>query len=169
MLLAVMLVRSCMKVHCGLSNSTVIMMWINVVLDFAVGLVPFIGDLADAAFKANTRNLRLLERALDRAYKPRAQQEAEDRLSKNQRPQPATVYEDFSDEEYDRRGTPPAYEEHAGVRAPAPARMPTETRGGVPADTRGKGWLSGGSRKERRPDIEMGRPSRDNTRKSSRR
>ena len=169
MLLAAMLVHSCMKVKCGLSNSTVIMMWINVVLDFAVGLVPFIGDLGDAAFKANTRNLRLLEKALDRAYKPRAQREAEDRLPKNKRPQPATVYEDFSDEEYDRRGTPPAYEEHARVRAPAPARVPTETRGGVPADTRGKGWLSSGSRKERQPDIEMGRLSRDNTRKSPRR
>jgi len=169
MLLAAMLVHSCMKVKCGLSNSTIIMMWINVVLDFVVGLVPFIGDLGDAAFKANTRNLRLLEKALDRAYKPKAQRETEDRLPKNERPQPATVYEDFSDEEYDRRGTPPAYEEHAGVRAPAPARVPTETRGGVPADTRGKGWLSSGSRKERQPDIEMGRPSRDNTRKSPRR
>ncbi len=34
----------------------------NVLLDIALGSIPLIGDLFDVAFKANTRNLRLLDR-----------------------------------------------------------------------------------------------------------
>lgn len=34
----------------------------NVLIDVAVGAIPVLGDLFDVAFKANTRNLRLLER-----------------------------------------------------------------------------------------------------------
>ena len=45
-------------------------MLVNIAADFLVGLIPFIGDLADAAFKCNTRNLRLLENVLDKKYKP---------------------------------------------------------------------------------------------------
>jgi len=33
----------------------------NVLLDIAVGAIPLLGDLFDVAFKANTRNFRLLE------------------------------------------------------------------------------------------------------------
>lgn len=33
----------------------------NVLLDIAVGSIPLLGDLFDLAFKANTRNLKLLE------------------------------------------------------------------------------------------------------------
>lgn len=33
----------------------------NVVYDFLIGLVPVLGDLADFGFKANTRNIRILE------------------------------------------------------------------------------------------------------------
>jgi Domain of unknown function (DUF4112) len=33
----------------------------NVLLDVAVGAIPLLGDLFDIAFKANTRNLKLLE------------------------------------------------------------------------------------------------------------
>lgn len=37
-------------------------MLINVVADVLVGLVPFVGDVADVFWKANTRNLAMLER-----------------------------------------------------------------------------------------------------------
>jgi hypothetical protein len=33
----------------------------NVLLDVAIGSIPFLGDLFDAGFKANTRNVRLLQ------------------------------------------------------------------------------------------------------------
>ncbi len=37
-------------------------MLINTALDLLTGVVPLLGDLFDAAFKANLRNLQLLER-----------------------------------------------------------------------------------------------------------
>ena len=37
----------------------------NVALDWAVGSIPVIGTIFDIAFKANVRNLRLIERHLD--------------------------------------------------------------------------------------------------------
>lgn len=38
-------------------------MAVNIALDATVGAVPILGDLFDFAFKANRRNLRLIERA----------------------------------------------------------------------------------------------------------
>ena len=38
----------------------------NTALDFGVGLIPFAGDIADVAFKANLKNLKLLEKALEK-------------------------------------------------------------------------------------------------------
>ena len=48
----------------GVSDHTTARMILNVVLDTVVGTVPLVGDLFDAAFKANRRNLELLEREL---------------------------------------------------------------------------------------------------------
>jgi Domain of unknown function (DUF4112) len=39
-------------------------MYTNMAVDFGIGLVPVIGDIADAWFKCNTRNNVLLERFL---------------------------------------------------------------------------------------------------------
>ena len=36
-------------------------MVMNVAIDVLIGLVPFLGDIADVFFKANTRNMALLE------------------------------------------------------------------------------------------------------------
>lgn len=36
----------------------------NLLLEWVVGMVPFVGDAFDIAFKANLRNVRLLEKAL---------------------------------------------------------------------------------------------------------
>jgi hypothetical protein len=36
----------------------------NAGVDYAIGLVPLLGDLGDAAFRANTRNVRLLKKHL---------------------------------------------------------------------------------------------------------
>ena len=41
------------------------MAW-NVLVDFAAGSVPVIGDVVDVAYKANLKNLKLLERAAER-------------------------------------------------------------------------------------------------------
>ena len=38
----------------------------NVLVDFAAGAVPLVGDLVDVAYKANLKNLKLLERAAEK-------------------------------------------------------------------------------------------------------
>jgi hypothetical protein len=47
--------------HYRVPKSIALRMMGNVVLDIAIGSIPLLGDLFDVAFKANTRNLRLLE------------------------------------------------------------------------------------------------------------
>jgi hypothetical protein len=41
-------------------------MALNVVADWAAGSIPVIGDLIDVTYKANLKNLKLLERAAER-------------------------------------------------------------------------------------------------------
>lgn len=48
----------------GADPATLVRMAGNLVLDAVVGVVPVAGDLFDARWKANSRNLRLLERLL---------------------------------------------------------------------------------------------------------
>ncbi|HZB27184.1 MAG TPA: DUF4112 domain-containing protein, partial [Gemmatimonadales bacterium] len=50
----------------GASNATLARMVGNVALDTVVGQVPLLGDLFDAGWKANSRNLDLLEAHLER-------------------------------------------------------------------------------------------------------
>jgi hypothetical protein len=149
------LIRQMMKVECGLPTSVVIMMLFNTAIDFLVGLVPFLGDLADAAIKANGKNVRLLEQHLDKVYKPKALLEQEAKLPRESRPRPASVYVDFDDEIEDRHNA--FNDEHGDVRRPQQSyrnqRIPDEEMG-YRQDTQ----------RSHRDD----RPSRNNT-KSSRR
>jgi len=64
--LALTVVRTCAKIDGGLPSSLKSRMYFNILLDFGVGLVPFLGDLADAVFRANTRNCWALEQYLKR-------------------------------------------------------------------------------------------------------
>jgi len=48
----------------GAPRPLLLRMALNVGIDLVVGAVPLVGDLFDAAFKANLRNVRLLERHL---------------------------------------------------------------------------------------------------------
>lgn len=48
-----------------ISTSTIIRMVLNVVLDFALGIIPIVGDITDFFYKSNTLNLKLLEQALN--------------------------------------------------------------------------------------------------------
>lgn len=49
----------------GMPARTTARMLGNVALDLATGAIPILGDVFDAGFKANSRNIRLLERHLD--------------------------------------------------------------------------------------------------------
>jgi len=160
-LLAFRTIQLCQKVECGIPGQILLLMYFNLILDIVVGLVPFIGDLGDAAFKANTRNLRLLEKRLDDVYKPKAITAAEEKMRPEDRPQPATVYEDFGDS--DDEGRRREYSGDGGVRQPTQARVPTERRGEVMSEKKG---VFGG-KKSRAPDVENGQayvPSRSGTR-----
>ena len=120
--MALLLFSQCCKIDGGLPQSLKIRMLINIAIDFAMGLIPFLGDLADAAFKCNTKNLRLLEVCLDERYKPdkyQSRSDDRDEVSRAQRrknrasgiydsnhPPPATAWEDFSDGEEDVQARP---------------------------------------------------------------
>lgn len=45
----------------GISSKVVILMLLNIAIDFLLGFIPFIGDAADFLNKANTRNYRLMQ------------------------------------------------------------------------------------------------------------
>ena len=59
-----MVYKTCCSVEPELSTSVKMRMKMNMAFDFAIGLIPFIGDIADAAYKCNTRNVVLLEEEL---------------------------------------------------------------------------------------------------------
>jgi hypothetical protein len=50
----------------GAPRAVVLRMLANVAVDTVGGTVPLLGDLFDVAYKSNTRNLALLERAIER-------------------------------------------------------------------------------------------------------
>ncbi|CAN8098993.1 unnamed protein product [Discula destructiva] len=56
--------RKAAQIEGGLPPALQSRMLLNIVIDFGVGLVPFLGDIADALFKANSRNAWLLEEYL---------------------------------------------------------------------------------------------------------
>jgi len=76
LLIALSIIRTCMEVELPKAIVTppntrtfadtiqVAQMYTNLAIDFGVGLVPVVGDLADAWFKCNTRNNLLLEKFL---------------------------------------------------------------------------------------------------------
>ncbi|HWI12913.1 MAG TPA: DUF4112 domain-containing protein [Burkholderiales bacterium] len=45
----------------GVPRSVLLRMWLNIVIEGVVGAVPLLGDVFDAAWKANVRNVALLE------------------------------------------------------------------------------------------------------------
>ncbi len=46
----------------GLSSRVVAKMGLNLGLDFVIGLTPFLGDILDMGWKANKRNVELIEK-----------------------------------------------------------------------------------------------------------
>ena len=50
-------------------------MLINILVDFLIGLVPILGDLIDAYFKCNTRNVMIVEVELLEKFGPKSDEE----------------------------------------------------------------------------------------------
>jgi hypothetical protein len=62
--MAIMVLRTCEQIEGGLPLNIKMEMYVNICLDFVIGLLPFLGDIADALFRANIRNAVVLERYL---------------------------------------------------------------------------------------------------------
>ncbi|KKP00545.1 hypothetical protein THAR02_07349 [Trichoderma harzianum] len=147
--MAFMVYRTCCQVEGGLPSSIRLQMLFNIILDFAVGLVPFIGDLADAVFRANTRNAALLEEHL--------RQKGKKELRKSGQPIPAV--DPSSAEEYDRiqREDPPEYQLDPPSRRPSPARPEAQEPAAPRVPDRVHDSRGFFGRSQNRPrDVEMG-------------
>lgn len=57
-------------IRAGLPRSAIARMVANVAIDGLVGAVPFLGDVFDIAFKANTRNVRIFREAVQGRSRP---------------------------------------------------------------------------------------------------
>jgi len=168
--MAVMVFRTCNQVEGGLPNNVRSKMMFNIILDFAVGLVPFLGDVADALFRANTRNAVVLEEYL-RKKGAKALQVQGQRIP--------TI--DPSDpDEFDRQehSPPPAYSTvsptQQGSQAQGGSRQITKGQPGngqgqavaqqapIQEQRGGGGFFGFGSKKNKQPDpergMDMGRP-----------
>ncbi|PFH61805.1 hypothetical protein XA68_16233 [Ophiocordyceps unilateralis] len=147
--MALMVFKTCCQIEGGLPSSIKLQMIINVIFDFAVGLVPFLGDLADAVFKANTRNCLLLEQHL--------REKGKKQLRKSGLPLPAV--DPSAAEEYDKTGeespsdTPP----RRASAAATPRMDRVESRPSAPVESQGRKGRSWFGRNKSRPhDVEAG-------------
>jgi len=122
-----LIVKKAGKIDGGLPKTLYAKMISNVVMDFAIGLVPFVGDLADAMFRANTRNAWLLHMYLEKKSEA---------LHKGRVEDPDTGVS----------------HQVPGGSMPAGSSQ-TESGPTHPAPTHGRGWGAG---RTRQPDVEMG-------------
>lgn len=165
-LLALMVFKTCCQVEGGLPAPLKMRMMLNIAFDFAVGLVPFVGDVADAAFKANSRNALLLEQHL--------REKGKKELRMSGRPMPAI--DPSSPEEFDRiqRESPPGesssnplfvHEAMAAAESSPQARHErmAANQGELARDKPSYGWF--GRHKSRPADVEMGRSSDTHSRR----
>ena len=116
--MAWMVIQTCKKIDGGLPSNIVNKMTMNLVLDFAIGLMPFLGDLADTIFQCNVRNANLLEAYLSEQGEARlrAQPAAASSRGTNPRPvEPAITNAQVHPQQpmTDPVGPPPGYERDA--------------------------------------------------------
>ena len=52
----------------GMSKIQMARMFGNVGVDWALGMIPFVGAIPDFFFRSNTRNLRIIKRHLDKHH-----------------------------------------------------------------------------------------------------
>lgn len=52
----------------GMSKAQIARLFGNVGIDWALGLIPFVGAIPDFFFRSNTRNLRIIKRHLDKHH-----------------------------------------------------------------------------------------------------
>lgn len=155
--MAMMVFRTCQQVEGGLPSNIKTKMLFNIIVDFAVGLVPLIGDIADAIFRANTKNAVVLENYLREKGAKTLQSQGRPPAHDPTDPDEFDRFEEDSD-----RRSPPHYS------STTPSRQGTQTRQHgnghssrqerVPEQSSGGGsWFS----KKTQPDLERGERRRE--------
>lgn len=163
-----MVVKSCEGIDGGLPAALRMKMMINVIVDFVIGLVPFIGDLADAVYKANTRNAVILETHLRekgaKAASKHGRRRSEGRRPSEPQRQEAIEVDHSLPDAFDQQeggvvsDSPPAYDDvrpsSHGARHNATDR-PTRPQPAKAKNNRSFGrWFGGASHPE--DDLERG-------------
>lgn len=170
--MALMVVHTCQQIEGGLPQGVKMKMYFNVLVDFGIGIVPFLGDLADAVFRANTRNALLLEDYLREAGKKNLRQSGLpvpavdpsdphefDRLQREDSPPHASQQPDRQPA----MTTAPARTQNgngnganSGPAAPAAARVKESGAGGSGVPSRSGSLFGFGGGRPRQNDVEMG-------------
>ena len=139
-MLAYMVVKTCEQIKPPLPASVKGKMHMNLAIDFIIGLVPFIGDIADAVYKCNTRNAVLLEKELRKRGEKRLR-DANRRYEVD--PSLPEEYDNASDEDFAHGGPPPRY---TSTKEPRRPDRTYDSRNG----RSGGGWSGG----RQHPDLE---------------
>lgn len=152
-----MVLRTCQQVEGGLPATVKSKMLFNIILDFGIGLVPFLGDIADALFRANTRNAVELEKFL-------REKGAKALKSQGQIVPPVdpTDPDEFDRQMREEHGPPPQYttappgqgiqvSKNGSGRSGHPQQQPVQPARPEPAVSHG-GWFSN----TKQPDLERG-------------
>ena len=111
--MALALIKKASKVDGGLPKRLYSMMFANIMLDFAIGFIPVLGDFADMFYRANTKNAWLLDAYL--AEKAKALQ-----TGQVQDPETGSIAEITED----LRPTPGDEDLESGVISTAPTQQP---------------------------------------------
>jgi len=153
--MAMMVLRTCQQVEGGLPNSVKSKMMFNIVLDFGIGLVPFLGDIADALFRANTRNAVELEKYLREKGGKALKAQGQHAL-----PLDPTDPDEFDRQTREEHGPPPQYTTgpptrqgtQAGYNDGGRQQAPPQPARPEQAASRGGSWLN----RSKQQDVERG-------------
>ncbi|CAG8957131.1 hypothetical protein HYFRA_00009332 [Hymenoscyphus fraxineus] len=147
--MALMVLRTCQQVEGGLPKDVNAKMMFNIIVDFGIGLVPFLGDIADALFRANTKNAIVLEEYLRKKGEKNLLEQG------RQPPRDPSDPEIFDDQVRDELSPPPKYTTRPNTSLPVyttrpNTSMPNETprsdnrqREEVVAPPTRSGWFGG--------------------------
>lgn len=156
--MAMMVLRTCQQVEGGLPNAIKAKMLFNIVLDFGVGLVPIIGDIADALFRANTRNAVVLEKFL----REKGAQNLKIHNGQRTPPLDPTDPEVFDQQMREEYGPPPQYtagptrQGGSQVQRSGNGQSGNSHQAPIQEQRSGGGWFSGFGSKKKQPDEEQG-------------
>ncbi|KAI1437750.1 hypothetical protein GGR50DRAFT_692016 [Xylaria sp. CBS 124048] len=160
-LLGLLVINTAKQVEGGLPFNLRLSMYFWLLVDLLIGLVPFVGDVADALVLANTRNAAALEAHL--------REKGRKNLRSSGLPIPASDPSDPAEFDRLQSGSPgtsrlplddgPSQSQHtphtsgvtSGQSEPAPARVHDNQRG-----RSSRGLFSFGSKKSKLTDVEAG-------------